>query len=244
MGVASRLVGGGLPESAVKASGSGYQELLGAAWEWIKRDADTWVRTLGDLRAVLTEYGLESEDTLKFALRFSAFSILIAMLVDYPAKTLLLGETFSITISRPIFILYYVVTFAVSVALKIMSVIVVARRSMRVCFVMSLFATVYWPLQNLTDYISFSDRTLYTSILDLKLVGPGMTTPSIMVALIAVTVAAFMFIKLVSATRYVFRVSLVRSSIMVSGVSVILSVIQVFPMRPIFDALLKREFGS
>lgn len=62
---------------------SSYLKLIAAFWGWVKLDADIWLREMIDLKSVLAERDLESEETFVLAIRFSAFSITIAMLVDY-----------------------------------------------------------------------------------------------------------------------------------------------------------------
>ena len=64
----------------------GYLQLIAGFWEWVQQEISTWLRAFGNLKEVLAERDLLSDDTLKFSLRFSAFNIVLAMLVDLPPK--------------------------------------------------------------------------------------------------------------------------------------------------------------
>jgi hypothetical protein len=223
-----------------------YQQLLEATWEWIERDANTWLRAMGNLTSVLRDHDLESEDTLKFALRFSAFSIVAAMLVDFPVKQLFLSQGFSVTNYVAVFILYYIVTFIFTVSMKLMGIMLRANRTTRVCFVFALFSTVYWPLVNLSDYVFMSDKELYTHVImqgDLTSFPKDKLGLFILGSIIALPAYIFIFVKLVSACKYVFGLGLARASLMVMGVATLESVVQITLLRPIFDALIKSEFG-
>ena len=78
------------------ASESSYLAIAGAVWGWIKEDISTWARALGNLKAVLEEQDLESNDVIRVALRFSAFSIMIAILVDLPPKWVFVPQSLSL----------------------------------------------------------------------------------------------------------------------------------------------------
>lgn len=143
---------------------SGFQELAATAWDWVKRDADLWLRAMGDLKVVLIGRDLESEDALLFAIRFSAFSFAVAIAVDYPALVFFTGKNLGLTDILTRVILYYVVTVCSAFSAMLMASIVLARRTFRVCLVTALSFSVYWPIYNLLDYILMSDKKLYTGI--------------------------------------------------------------------------------
>src|SRR5215472_13075924 len=133
------------------ASETVYLQVAKAAWDWIQNDVGMWMRALGDLKTVLMAHDLESDETVIYALRFSAFSIFIAILVDVPPY-IIFGKPLSFTILTADFIIYYIVAFVFSIFSKMMAVLVRCKISLRVCLMMALFATVYFALSNLTDY--------------------------------------------------------------------------------------------
>jgi len=55
------------------ASETVYLQVAKAAWDWIQNDVGMWMRALGDLKTVLMAHDLESDETVIYALRFSAF---------------------------------------------------------------------------------------------------------------------------------------------------------------------------
>jgi hypothetical protein len=136
-----------------------YLQIAKAAWDWIQQDINVWMRAFGDLQAVLMAHDLESDETVIYALRFSAFSICIAILVDIPPY-IIFGKPLSFTILAADFIVYYIVTFVFAICSKVVAVLVRSNVSLRVCFMMALFVTVYFALANLTDYVTFSDQQI------------------------------------------------------------------------------------
>jgi hypothetical protein len=104
-----------------------YLQLIASFWEWVKQDINTWFRALGNLKEVLAEHDLQSEDTIRFSLRFSAMSIIIAMLVDLPAKAFFAPQSLTVLYAASSFILYYVMIFVYAISLKIASFILISH---------------------------------------------------------------------------------------------------------------------
>lgn len=234
------------------AIGTDLQQFVEAGWGWIQRDINTWVRAMGDLTSVLKEHDLESEDTLKFALRFSAFSIIIAMLVDYPAKQLILGQQFSSAIYISVFILYYVMTFVYAVSSRLVGFAIVTRRRMRVYLIIALFSTVYWPINNLGDYLLWGDKKLAYQLSlptfdSLFIKDPTKIDPSstnfdplylsylMSVYVVSVVIVTYVFTRLMPSCRYVFGIGRIRASLLVIGTAIVASVVQSTLMRPVFE---------
>ena len=84
-----------------------YLQLIASFWEWSQQEINTWLRAFGNLKEVLAERDLLSEDTFKSSLRFSAFNILIAMLVDLPPKVVFAPKGVSMLMFAALFILYH-----------------------------------------------------------------------------------------------------------------------------------------
>jgi hypothetical protein len=222
---------------------SNYLQLVGTFWEWIKQDISTWARALGNLKVVISEYDIESDDTLKFVLRFAAFSIVIAILVDYPAFIVFHEHTMSISFVIVEFILYYIFIFLSAISARIMAFITFSSTSIRRCSILALFASVYLPIQNLLDYIIFSNKKLIAvysgdigNILELSREIP---LDIVMLGIGSVAISVFVAIRLISATRYVFHVGTVRALVIVAGTAIIQTVFQVLPMRPFMEAFFK-----
>ena len=226
---------------------SDYLQLVGTFWEWIKQDINTWARALGDLRVVISEYDLESDDTFKFVLRFSAFSIIIAMLVDFPTFIVFHAHTMSISFMIVDFILYYILIFLSAISAKVMAFITLAAASMRRCTILALFSSVYFPIENLLDYIIFSNKKLlvlylgdFGKVVDLAHEASfDIVMDFVMLGIGSVAVLVFMAIRLIAATRYVFHVGTVRAFVIVAGTAIIGAVFQALPMRPFMEAFFK-----
>jgi len=227
------------------ASESVYLQVAKAAWDWIQQDINVWMRALGDLKAVLMARDLESDETVIYALRFSAFSICVAILVDIPPY-IIFGKplTFNNLIAN--FILYYIVAFVFAICAKVVAVLVRSNVSLRACFMMALFATVYFSPVNLIDYVTFSDqqmrRMLSLEIPTLSTFAAFVTQLSneqkfvMLVILFPLTTIIYLYvaIKMISASRYVFKVGGFRATIIVSGSVLLHNVIQMTVMRPVF----------
>jgi pimeloyl-ACP methyl ester carboxylesterase len=232
------------------ASETVYLQVAKAVWDWIQNDVSGWMRALGDLKTVLMAHDLESDDTVIYALRFSAFSISIAVLIDLAAK-IIFGTTPSYTRFAADFILYYVVTFVYAICCKVVAVLMRSKVSLRACFMMALFATVYWAPVNLLDYITFSDlqvrRMLTLGFFDFSTGSPWLDIPALsskqlfilsMVATLTFIIYLYVAIKMISASRYVFKVGGLRATIIVFGSVSLHDVIQMTLMRPVFEAAL------
>jgi hypothetical protein len=236
------------------ASESVYLQVAKAAWDWIQQDINVWMRALGDLKAVLMARDLESDETVIYALRFSAFSICVAILVDIPPY-IIFGKPLAFKNLIANFILYYIVAFVFAICTKVVAVLVRSNVSLRVCFMMALFATVYFSPVNLIDYVTFSDqqmrRILLREIPTLSTFAAFATQLSneqifILAILFPLTTIIYLYvaIKMISASRYVFKVGGFRATVIVSGSVLLHDVIQMTVMRPVFDALSKAQFGA
>jgi hypothetical protein len=239
------------------AFGSDLQQFVEAGWDWVQRDANTWVRAMGGLEPVLKEHDFESEDTLRFALRFSAFSIIIAMVVAYPAKQLLLGTQLSYSIYISIFILHYVIVFVYAISARLTGLVIFVHHKMRCYLILSLFATVYLPLIALVNYISFGNKELRQLIvtgLDMNNIGGDrsafiqnyfLTSKQDVITfwIVFLAVAIYIFTRLVPACQYVLQIGRFKASLRVAGTAAIGARVQMTIMRPILESLLKTELG-
>jgi hypothetical protein len=220
-----------------------------ALWDWIQEDVNTWLRALGDLKTVLMAHDLESDETVIYALRFSAFSVCAAILIGIPAQ-IIFYKLPALTQIGAVFILYYVVAFVFAICSKATAVLVRSKASFRACFMMALFAMVYWAPGSLIDYIDLSDLKVYR-LLYLARVDPRQLDLSVwdkyIIAITAVAmipIYSYVFVKMVSASRYVFKVGGLRATIIVLFSSILEQFVQVTILGPLFDALIKADFGS
>ena len=229
-----------------------YLQLIASFWEWIQQEINTWLRAFGNLKEVLAERDLLSEDTFKSSLRFSAFNILIAMLVGLPPKVVFAPKGVSMLMFAALFMLYYIMTLAFGLSLKLMSIIVMSKTPMRICLVFALFTTIYWPLNNLLDYVTFSNPELYAAVTTpdstiLTIFTQAMTAGSmawIMSGFISMIICAYIFISILPAIRYSFRVGWFRGILILFGSSTLVAVFQILPLRPISQAIIKIEFAT
>jgi len=229
-----------------------YLQLIASFWEWSQQEINTWLRAFGNLKEVLAERDLLSEDTFKSSLRFSAFNILIAMLVDLPPKVVFAPKGVSMLMFAALFMLYYIMTLAFGLSLKLISIIVMSKTPMRICLVFALFTTIYWPLNNLLDYVTFSNPELYAAVTTpdstiLTIFTQAMTAGSmawIMSGFISMIICAYIFISILPAIRYSFRVGWFRGILILFGSSTLVAVFQILPLRPISQAIIKIEFAT
>lgn len=228
------------------AAESGYLQLLGAFWEWVQKDTGLWLRAVGSLRDVLAERELESNETLMESLRLSAFSILIAIIMDVAAEAVFTSHPFSMIYGISLVVVYYISTLAMAIAIKLTSVLIVSVQPMRKCLVIALFTTVYWPLNNLGQFIIYDDKNMTVGMFSGKL-SHDMSRSSFDLAvfeLFVLVVGIFIFAKMVSAMKYALRVGLVRAVIAVVGVAAIFGLFVFGPMLPLYRAILKQIFGA
>ena len=229
-----------------------YLQLIASFWEWSQQEINTWLRAFGNLKEVLAERDLLSEDTFKSSLRFSAFNILIAMLVGLPPKVVFAPKGVSMLMFAALFMLYYIMTLAFGLSLKLISIIVMSKTPMRICLVFALFTTIYWPLNNLLDYVTFSNPELYAAVTTpdstiLTIFTQAMTAGSmawIMSGFISMIICAYIFISILPAIRYSFRVGWFRGILILFGSSTLVAVFQILPLRPISQAIIKIEFAT
>jgi hypothetical protein len=231
-----------------------YLQVAKAAWDWIQQDINVWMRALSDLKTVLMARDLESNETVIYALRFSAFSICVAILVDIPPY-IIFSKPLSFTNLTANFILYYIVAFVFAICAKVVAVLVRSNVSLRVCFMMALFATVYYSPVNLIDYVTFSDQQVH------RMLSREIPTSStftvfarrlsyeqivILAKLLLLTTIIYLYvaIKMIYASRYVFKVGGFRATIIVVGSVLLHDIIKMTVMRPVFDALSKDQFGT
>ena len=230
------------------ASESVYLQVAKAAWDWIQQDINVWMRALGDLKAVLMARDLESDETVIYALRFSAFSICVAILVDIPPY-IIFGKPLAFKNLIANFILYYIVAFVFAICTKVVAVLVRSTVSLRVCFMMALFATVYFSPVNLIDYVTFSDQqirriltreipTLSTSFYT-QLLSQQSFILVVIIFTLTTIIYLYVAIKMISASRYVFKVGGLRATIIVSGSVLLHDIMQMTVMRPFLTLFLK-----
>jgi hypothetical protein len=140
-----------------------FLQVAKGIWDWTTR-RKYWMRALGDLKTVLTAHDLESDETVIYALRFSAFSVCAAVLVGIPAQ-IIFGKTALTSIQiAAIFIFYYVVAFVFAICSKMVAVLVRSKVTLRACLMMALFAMVCWAPCHLLDYIVLSDVEVYRAM--------------------------------------------------------------------------------
>jgi len=231
------------------AAESGYLQLLGAFWQWVQKDIGLWLRAMGSVRDVLAERDLESDYSLSDALRLSAFSILIAIIMDISAEAIFTNASFSIPYGIFLVVAYYLFTVVIALSFRIMSFLLVSKQSMRTCLVMALFMCVYWPLNNVSDFLILGDKylTLMSSAPSLSVYYIVMHEDLFNLTItIAWTVILYMYIaaKLFSAIRYVFHVGRFRAIVAVVGSGCIFSLALAIPMRPLMQAWYKHWFGA
>jgi hypothetical protein len=167
------------------------------------------------------------------------------MLIEYSARYIFIPKSLSLQGAVALFVLYYVQTFIVASSARILAFIVRSRVSMRKCLVMALFATVYWALNNLLSLVSFSDKDLYRKLI-VPTLNDMMDLPSgiLVMALVSLLIMVFVLYNLVNASKYVFSVGTLRATIIVFGTASTQQAMQVTALRPIFEALIRTEFGS
>jgi hypothetical protein len=231
------------------ASETVFLQIAKGMWDWVQQDVNTWMRALGDLKTVLTAHDLESDETVIYALRFSAFSVIVAILIGMPAQIIFGKTPFSYIQIGAIFVLYYVVAFVFAICSRVVAALVRSKVTLRACFMMALFATVYWAPCNLLNYITLSDEKVYKAMTiggDLGITEFSRSQLSIlfMSVLVAIPIYLYVMVKMVSASRYVFKVGGLRATIIVLGSVLLAQTIQVTAMRPVFDAAVKAGFGS
>jgi hypothetical protein len=231
------------------AAESGFIQLAGAFWEWLKQDVNLWARAVGDLKSILAEQDLDTDDALKFALRFSALSILIALLASYPAVIFFLPHDIPPIQIAAIFLMYYVIAFLCALGSKIMAIVVRSKTSMRRCFILALMATAYWPLCNLLDYITYSDEKVYRILMlgelgNKSVVSADIAKMVVLGLLVGLAIYLYVFTKLISASRYIFGVGRFRAAIIVLGPAAFQMFFQLVPLKPFFEAVTKVQFND
>jgi hypothetical protein len=224
------------------AAESGYLQVLGAFWEWVQKDLGLWLRALGSLRDVLTERDIESDETLITSLRLSAFSLVIAIAMDVAAESIFTRHQFSATYGLSLVVIYYLCTLCYTVGLKLMSILVVSPQSMRKCFVMALFMSVYWPLHNLSQFIVYENGGYLIDVASLKL-SNDLPSDVLFAGALTAVVDVFIFVRVTSAIRHVFHVGLIRSMLAAVGDYLIFVFFSFILMRPVVKALLNQIFS-
>ena len=147
------------------------------------------------------------------------------------------------------FVLYYIMTFVFCLSLKLMSIIFISRTPIRICLIFALLTTIYWPLNNLMDYIILSDKSLYEafSTPDIRSFLSLTTNYSmnlIMIYIITLLICSYILVSIIPAIRYSFRVGWLRGMVILFGSSSLVFVFQTFPLRPIWQAMIETEFGT
>jgi TIR domain len=218
-------------------------------WDWVQHDVNTWMRALGDLRTVLTTHDLESDEAVLYALRFSAFSICAAILIGIPAQIIFDKTPVTTALIAAIFVLYYIVAFVFAICSKVVAVLVGSKVTLRACFVMAFFATIYWAPCRLLDYIVKSDQKVYRAMtlgenLDITKLTNAQLRIFVLSIVVAIPIYIYIAVKMVSASCYVFKVGGLRATIIVLGAASSEMAIQITVMQPVFDAVVKIELGS
>jgi hypothetical protein len=229
---------------------SGYLQVVGTLWEWAKQDIGVWARALGNLKLLLSEQDLDSDAALVFALRFSAFSVFIAILVDLPPRIFFFSSPVNLMNTLGLFIVYYIDAVIAAVSSKLVATVMRSKISLRTCFMMSLFATVYWPVVNIGNYSFLGDKQLYKLSLSLKSAHvdyafiADRAAQLVTMTIFSAFIITFILAGLIPATKYLFKVGNVRATTIVVGTYVLGSLAQVTLLSPLWLAIFKMEYGE
>jgi hypothetical protein len=124
-----------------------------ACWLWAKRNLELLFKVLGDPKAVIVPIDFNAASSTIQALQFAVFPIIVSIAIELPIYLMTKDTTLGFggyVVAKLIAYSAFVLVYAF--AQRISATILWGRRNLRVCLIVTLYATAFWPIMVLTNY--------------------------------------------------------------------------------------------
>ncbi len=186
-------------------------------WDWTKGNLDIWVTAVGSLRSVLEKYDLDGPEALQDALRFSFFPVFLAFLVHVPILAFAYDDFLKPFKIVGDLVIYYVYLAIWSAVLWCVVRIFLRRTSMRRCSILMLFGASYFPILEMLDYLTETDKDYRKHLYSWSAIGDrqfarDFAPQLVLLGVLAALAYLFVLIRLIPAIKLICKVGWARAT--------------------------------
>jgi len=187
-------------------------EFLKTGWNWTIERLELWIELLRDPLERTRSIDINSTSAIVDAVQFAVFPLALTTIITLPLylaiKDHALGFTgylIAATFDNCALLFVY------AIAQRAGAIIMRGKATFNACLVVTLYASAFFPLVGLEDYVMMGRGHLYSKVLTDRSLDPAETTQFLFDSLFLLALAIYLTFRFVPVTRHVQKVGTFRA---------------------------------